>query len=68
MLKFRLSRYWNRFAYSIVDFGYLLIWDSSKCNQDRLKLDKELCSSTREILTTFFKYRHPNDFGSHNHF
>ena len=35
----KLSKYWNRIAYFIIDIGKAMIWDQTKANKDILKND-----------------------------
>lgn len=49
---FRLSRYWNRFAYLIIDVGKFLVWDYTKRNKDILE-DTLTSQSTRSIMTEY---------------
>ena len=46
---YRLSRYWNRFAYSFIRLGQKLIWDQTGRNK-YLKDDSNVASNTTEAI------------------
>lgn len=47
--KWKLSRYWNRLAYRVMDLGRWMIWDESKRNSDILREPYDYW--TRKIMT-----------------
>lgn len=49
-MMWKLSRYWNRLAFAIIDLGWALVWDQTGKNTP-LIADKDHDYS-REILTT----------------
>lgn len=49
-LGFRLSRYWNRLAYSIMYLGRRMIWDYTKHNDYLLDDINVFSSTSRSIL------------------
>jgi len=47
---YKLSRYWNKFAYFIASIGIKMIWDYTGKNADILG-DDVYSETTREIMT-----------------
>ncbi len=50
MSKFKLSRYWNKMAYKIMDFGAFLVWDYTGKNKGILG-NETYSEYTREIMS-----------------
>ena len=48
---YKLSRYWNKFAYWIIHCGRKMIWDRSGLNSYLLKDDAFVSKVTEAILT-----------------
>jgi len=46
---FKLSRYWNKFAFFVMGLGRKMIWDQTGKNKDIIKCYS--CESAKEILT-----------------
>ena len=47
---FKISRYWNRLVYKLVDLARYLVWDYTGYNADILE-DDFASSYTREMMT-----------------
>ena len=47
---FKVSRYWNKFAYLIISLGVKMVWDYTGRNADILG-DYACSESTKEIMT-----------------
>ncbi len=53
-MKYRISRYWNKFAYIFLDIAKFLVWDITDRNKDILG-DDFASYDTRDIMTTLPK-------------
>lgn len=51
MLTWKISRYWNRFAYRVMDLGRWMIWDRTGGNERLLQDDCVMGEYTRAIMT-----------------
>ena len=47
---YKLSRYWNRLAYSVLRLGQWMIWDYSKKNSDILDNSSVASTYSRDIM------------------
>ena len=47
---YKLSRYWNRLAYSIIHLGRRMVWDQTGKNQEILKENEFAHRDTEDIM------------------
>jgi len=48
---YKISRYWNRFAFGLVYLGFWLVWDYTKRNKDLLSDEVSGLRYVKDILT-----------------
>lgn len=50
-IDWKLSRYWNRLAFFIIDIGRKMLWDQTGSNGDLLKYMDDECDTVKRVLT-----------------